>query len=171
MVWRLGGNSSDFKQDFDLMGQHDARLISHNDTVTVLSIFDNAVIDNLDSAQSPSNHSSFKLVALYGKESPKRAKVRLLHSQTPSWCSREIDSAYSCFSPSSVPTVDARRSEAMATTTQRGPRSLVGAIEATRPSSPQTAESYKRRCLREIASTLIARTSSTLSGGRVHHRT
>ncbi|RAQ45464.1 hypothetical protein AFGD_005888 [Aspergillus flavus] len=41
--WRLGGTNSSIKlQDYNFSSQHDARFIQENDTVTVISLFDNA---------------------------------------------------------------------------------------------------------------------------------
>jgi len=75
IVWRLGGKKSDFEQDFTFLGQHDARVISQNDTVTVISFFDNASTGDMPAFQKTANASSFKVVALHEEESPKRARV------------------------------------------------------------------------------------------------
>lgn len=42
IAWRFGGERSDFEADFDFKRQHHARILSHNDTHTVVSFFDNA---------------------------------------------------------------------------------------------------------------------------------
>ena len=75
VVWRLGGKLTDFEQNFNFSAQHDARIVSHNDTATVISFFDNASV-NMNQFEATSTVSSFKLVALYDKESPRRAVVR-----------------------------------------------------------------------------------------------
>ncbi|KNG91401.1 hypothetical protein ANOM_000431 [Aspergillus nomiae NRRL 13137] len=42
ILWRLGGtNSSIQMQDYNFSSQHDARFLQENDTVTVISLFDN----------------------------------------------------------------------------------------------------------------------------------
>lgn len=74
VVWRLGGKNSDFEQDFNFSWQHDARVVSQNDTVTIISFLDNAdVLSRTLNGTEPV--SSFKIVALYEKENPMRAKV------------------------------------------------------------------------------------------------
>jgi hypothetical protein len=75
VVWRLGGKLTDFEQNFNFSGQHDARIVSHNETMTVISFFDNASV-NMNQFDATSTVSSFKVVALYEKESPRRAVVR-----------------------------------------------------------------------------------------------
>jgi hypothetical protein len=42
IIWRLGGRKSDFQSPITFGGQHAAKIRSHNDTHTVLSLFDNA---------------------------------------------------------------------------------------------------------------------------------
>lgn len=72
VVWRLGGKLSDFEQNFNFSAQHDARIISQNETVTIISFFDNASELGYTAIAAV---SSFKVVALYETEVPKRAKV------------------------------------------------------------------------------------------------
>lgn len=76
VVWRLGGRKSDFLQDFNFTGQHDARVVSENSTITVLSIFDNASTND-DHIPQSAQSSSFKVVALYEHQSRRRAMVSL----------------------------------------------------------------------------------------------
>ena len=73
VVWRLGGKRSDFLQDFEFAGQHDARVVYLDPTVTIISLFDNAAVSG--EFNDIRNISSFKLVALYETETPKRAVV------------------------------------------------------------------------------------------------
>ena len=42
IIWRLGGVVSDFRANFKFARQHNARIMSPNETHTVLSFFDNA---------------------------------------------------------------------------------------------------------------------------------
>ena len=44
IVWRLGGKNSDFKFDDEFSGQHDARVRKQNDTHTIISLLDNAMV-------------------------------------------------------------------------------------------------------------------------------
>lgn len=74
VLWRLGGKNSDFKQDFNFSWQHDARIVSQNETVTIISFFDNAAVNSPD-VNGTEAVSSFKVVALYENEFPMRAKV------------------------------------------------------------------------------------------------
>lgn len=74
VVWRLGGKLSDFEQNFNFSGQHDARIISQNETVTIISFLDNASEFGFTTSASV---SSLKPVALYETEMPKRAVVGL----------------------------------------------------------------------------------------------
>ena len=76
VVWCLGGKSSDFVQDFNFSGQHDARVVSKNKTVTILSLFDNAST-NMHQFRDTALASSFKVVALYENDTPRRAVVSL----------------------------------------------------------------------------------------------
>ncbi|KAI5268156.1 hypothetical protein E4T47_07852 [Aureobasidium subglaciale] len=61
-IWKLSYlGKSDFKcSNFNFSFQHDARLVSENDTVTVLSIFDNAS----DGYTTTTSQSSGKIIAL-----------------------------------------------------------------------------------------------------------
>lgn len=43
IVWRLGGKFSDFKFDGHFSGQHHVRVVSQNETHTVISMLDNAI--------------------------------------------------------------------------------------------------------------------------------
>ena len=75
IIWRLGGLKSDFTQDFNFSGQHDARFISENETTTILSLFDNASGVHYDDDPT-STASSGLIVAVNTKEGT--AKVRKL---------------------------------------------------------------------------------------------
>lgn len=46
IIWRLNGHNSDFVWigDGQFLGQHDARLVSHNDTHLLISLLDNAMV-------------------------------------------------------------------------------------------------------------------------------
>lgn len=74
ILWRLGGKFSDFQQDFLFSGQHDARVVSQNDTVLIISFLDNASVYHEENMQT-ANSSSFKVVALYEHEDERRAEV------------------------------------------------------------------------------------------------
>ncbi|KAF2148645.1 hypothetical protein K461DRAFT_282108 [Myriangium duriaei CBS 260.36] len=74
IVWRLGGKHSDFTSDFSFSSQHNARIISQNSSVQVLSMLDNASLEPNRNRQT-ANVSSAKLVALYTSEQPMRAKL------------------------------------------------------------------------------------------------
>ena len=76
IMWRLGGKRSDFQllDGLNFTSQHDVRVRSENDTVTLITIFDNASDD--DDRQPPSSRcSNGKLVALYTATSPMTAKL------------------------------------------------------------------------------------------------
>ena len=76
ILWRLGGKRSDFQllDGLNFTSQHDIRIQSENDTVTLITIFDNAS-DN-GGRQAPSSRcSSGKLIALYTTASPMIAKL------------------------------------------------------------------------------------------------
>lgn len=75
IIWRLGGKLSDFDQNFNFSAQHDARIVFCNATVTFISFLDNAAAD-IQGYGATATASSFKLVALYETETPKRAEVR-----------------------------------------------------------------------------------------------
>jgi hypothetical protein len=71
--WRLGGIVSDFKQNFEFSHQHHARIISSNDTHTIISFFDNATKTPL---KDPTSDSSRGLVVeLQTADRPMRAKI------------------------------------------------------------------------------------------------
>ncbi|KAJ9608754.1 hypothetical protein H2200_006525 [Cladophialophora chaetospira] len=74
IIWRLGGKKSDFRQDFNFSSQHHATFLSTNDSVTMISLLDNAS-DELDRQPSTARTSSIKIVALYEHASPKRAEL------------------------------------------------------------------------------------------------
>jgi hypothetical protein len=76
-IWRFGGKISDFEQDFNFSAQHDARIVSSNETVTIISFFDNAATNKGELGDMPPTAlvSSFKVVALYDNETPMRAEV------------------------------------------------------------------------------------------------
>jgi hypothetical protein len=74
VIWRLGGKLSDFDQAFDFSGQHNARIISTNDSVTIISVFDNASTD-ISQIDPTADVLSFNMVAVYENEPRKRAEV------------------------------------------------------------------------------------------------
>lgn len=74
ILWRLDGSVSDYAQDFNFSGQHDGRIVSQNDSVTVISIFDTASV-NTQAIRPTAATSSLKVVALYERETPRRAMV------------------------------------------------------------------------------------------------
>jgi hypothetical protein len=76
IMWRLGGQLSDFQllDGFNFTSQHHARIRSENETVTMITFFDNASDD--EERQPPTSRcSSGKLVALYTTTSPMTAKL------------------------------------------------------------------------------------------------
>lgn len=62
ITWRLGGAHSDFVADFEFRRQHHARILSHNDTHTTISFFDNASAE--DKEKGTAKWSRGLLVAL-----------------------------------------------------------------------------------------------------------
>jgi hypothetical protein len=76
IMWRLGGKRSDFLllDGLNFSSQHDVRIQSENNTVSLITIFDNA--SDEDERQPPSSRcSSGKLLALYTTTSPMTAKL------------------------------------------------------------------------------------------------
>jgi hypothetical protein len=78
IIWRLGGKRSNFKQDFNFSSQHDAKFYSYNNSVTIISFFDNAS-DEQNRQPATAQTSAVKLVALYEHTTPRIAKVGLDH--------------------------------------------------------------------------------------------
>ena len=73
--WRLGGSRSSFLQEnFNFSSQHDARVVSTNDHVTVLTLFNNAESEIGTSATA----SSAMIVAL--STEPDAMTARLVRS-------------------------------------------------------------------------------------------
>ena len=73
IIWRLGGQDSSFvhSNNFTITAQHDARLISENSTMTVISLFNNGA-DELTAVEET---SSGLIIALETSAEPKRARV------------------------------------------------------------------------------------------------
>ena len=59
ITWRLGGIRSDFQSDFAFAKQHHARILEHNETHTIISLFDNA---KSEEDQVPTANSSRGLI-------------------------------------------------------------------------------------------------------------
>ncbi|GAB7344353.1 hypothetical protein MBLNU457_2215t1 [Dothideomycetes sp. NU457] len=74
LAWRLGGKKTNFVADFNFTAQHDAKIVSENATVTVITFLDNASDDNWQQRNSAQS-SSAMMVALYTAEQPMRAKL------------------------------------------------------------------------------------------------
>ncbi|EMC97987.1 hypothetical protein BAUCODRAFT_410032 [Baudoinia panamericana UAMH 10762] len=73
IIWRLGGTRSSFVMEgFNFSRQHDARLLAQNDTITVVSLLDNAADESLTNLTS-SSCSSLLTIALHTAVEPKRA--------------------------------------------------------------------------------------------------
>ena len=83
IIWRFGGDRSDFQQldGLNFTSQHNVRLRSENETVTILTFFDNAS-DDAEKQPPTARCSSGKLVALYTDTSPMTAKL-LQHWDRP----------------------------------------------------------------------------------------
>ena len=76
IIWRLGGTQSDFVMDFNFSRQHDARIISQNETVTELNFLDNAWDGGeTEDSWATANTSSLLVVALYTSMSPMQATL------------------------------------------------------------------------------------------------
>jgi Arylsulfotransferase (ASST) len=76
ILWRLGGELSDFEllDGFNFTSQHHARLQSENETMTMITLFDNASDDS--GRQAPTSRcSSGKLIALDTTTSPMTARL------------------------------------------------------------------------------------------------
>ena len=76
ILWRLGGELSDFEllDGFNFTSQHHARLQSQNETVTMITLFDNAS-DDIGGQVPTSRCSSGKLVALDTATLPMTARL------------------------------------------------------------------------------------------------
>lgn len=71
IIWRLGGEESDFDQDFNFTKQHDARFLESNATHHVISLLNNAADDQMESEDV----SSALIVALDTTASPMTARL------------------------------------------------------------------------------------------------
>ncbi|KAJ5558708.1 hypothetical protein N7535_009413 [Penicillium sp. DV-2018c] len=71
IIWRLGGQESNFEQDFTFSRQHDVKFVSTNDTHHVISLMNNAA----DERGSVELVSSALVVALDIAAKPMTAKV------------------------------------------------------------------------------------------------
>ena len=74
IVWRLDGLSgpkSDFVFDDTFSGQHHSRVLSQNDSHTVISVLDNAISDNTPESTNP--YSRGLVISLRTDQSPMRA--------------------------------------------------------------------------------------------------
>ncbi|KAK5163562.1 uncharacterized protein LTR77_010511 [Saxophila tyrrhenica] len=73
IVWRLGGSMSDFRAGFKFARQHNARIISSNETHTILSFFDNATKTPMRAPTSDSSRGV--IVELHTQTQPMTAKL------------------------------------------------------------------------------------------------
>lgn len=80
IAWRLGGNQSDFEADFTFSHQNHARIQSHNETHTIISLFDNGASGN----DSTSASSRGLLVALSTDSQPMKATLLAEYSHPSS---------------------------------------------------------------------------------------
>ncbi|KNG87975.1 hypothetical protein ANOM_004562 [Aspergillus nomiae NRRL 13137] len=71
IMWRLGGQYTDFEQDFTFSKQHDAKFIESNGTHHVISLLNNAS----DELSNDEDVSSALFIELDTSTSPKTAKV------------------------------------------------------------------------------------------------
>ena len=68
ITWRLGGIKSDFESDFKFAKQHHTRILEHNSTHTIISMFDNA---KMSEKETPSaKFSRGLIIALRNDTSP-----------------------------------------------------------------------------------------------------
>lgn len=81
VIWRLGGKFSDFQQDFNFSGQHDARIVAEDDTGMTITLFNNAADDRGVQADT-ANASSMQAIKVYDREEPRRAEL-LAHYVRP----------------------------------------------------------------------------------------
>lgn len=77
VAWRLGGKQSDFLADFNFSSQHDARVVFENNTVTIVTMMDNAS-DDMGRQNDSAIASSAKMVALYTSKKPMKARVSVI---------------------------------------------------------------------------------------------
>ena len=76
IVWRLGGTKSDFEfvgPSAHFLRQHHGRVMTQNETHTVISLFDNAVGDGFD--EHPTNDYSRGLIMLLDTVSMKASVI------------------------------------------------------------------------------------------------
>ncbi|KAB8067656.1 ASST-domain-containing protein [Aspergillus leporis] len=71
IMWRLGGENSDFVQDFTFSKQHHVRFVESNTTHTTISFLNNAS----DEDEQDENTSAALIVQLHTSASPMTAKV------------------------------------------------------------------------------------------------
>ncbi|KOC14976.1 hypothetical protein AFLA70_214g001920 [Aspergillus flavus AF70] len=77
IMWRLGGQYTDFEQDFTFSKQHDAKFIESNGTHHVISLLNNAS----DEISNDEDVSSALFIELDTSASPKTAKVIRRHNR------------------------------------------------------------------------------------------
>ncbi|KAB8233076.1 uncharacterized protein BDW43DRAFT_300541 [Aspergillus alliaceus] len=77
IMWRLGGQFSDFEQDFTFSKQHDAKFIESNGTHHIISLLNNAS----DEQSNDEDVSSALFVELDTTTSPKTARVIRRHNR------------------------------------------------------------------------------------------
>lgn len=74
LTWALGGKQNSFVKDFEFRYQHNARIISENDTTTIITLLDNASAEK-ERGRESANCSSAMMIALHTAEEPMRAEV------------------------------------------------------------------------------------------------
>ncbi|OGM43126.1 hypothetical protein ABOM_008228 [Aspergillus bombycis] len=77
IMWRLGGQYTDFEQDFTFSKQHDAKFIESNGTHHVISLLNNAS----DEFSNDEDVSSALFIELDTSTSPKTARVIRRHNR------------------------------------------------------------------------------------------
>lgn len=73
IIWRFGGYTSDFQASFRFMRQHNARIISSNESHTILSFFDNAT--KAPMTEATAIHSRGMIVELDTMARPMTARL------------------------------------------------------------------------------------------------
>lgn len=76
IIWRFGGRNSSFElAGFHFSRQHDARVLSQNSSMTIISFLDNATNSPYGDPEASADLSSLLVVALHTATTPMRATV------------------------------------------------------------------------------------------------
>jgi hypothetical protein len=81
--WRFGGIVSDFKATFDFSHQHHARIISSNETHTIISFFDNATKTPLKEPTADSSRGMVVELHTEGRPMTARLLQQFVHPDGP----------------------------------------------------------------------------------------